>query len=219
MAELSRRSEVAVATIKFYLREGLLPAGESTATNQAEYSEDHLRRLRLVRALIAHGKLSVASTRDVLVAVAEPLDRYQTLGVTHYALQAPAGKSAPPEGEPDEAAVETDRLIDGMGWHVRPESPLRETLAEGLRSLRSLHEIGTTYGAEELTPYAKLAAATARLDLDQLTGLEDRIDIAERALVLTVLLEPVLATLRRMAQEHEATLRYAEGLDEVDGNT
>jgi DNA-binding transcriptional MerR regulator len=35
IAELSRQTEVPVATIKYYLREGLLPAGELSSPNQA----------------------------------------------------------------------------------------------------------------------------------------------------------------------------------------
>ncbi|CAL9581136.1 hypothetical protein SUDANB106_05049 [Streptomyces sp. enrichment culture] len=205
MSELSRRSGVPVPTIKFYLREGLLRPGRATASNQAEYEEEHLRRLRLVRALITLGGLSVAATREVLEAVGEPLGRYETLGVTHYALRSPV--AAVPEGDDtDGSAAEVERLVERMGWTVTEQSPLRGALAAGLRALR---EVGADYGAEELVPYAELAAATARLDLDQLAGIEDRIDIAERALVLTVLMEPVLATLRRMAQENEAALRYA----------
>ncbi|MFP8904713.1 MerR family transcriptional regulator [Streptomyces atacamensis] len=205
MSELSRRSGVPVPTIKFYLREGLLRPGRATASNQAEYEEEHLRRLRLVRALITLGGLSVAATREILEAVGEPLGRYETLGVTHYALRSPV--AAVPEGDDtDGSAAEVERLVERMGWTVTEQSPLRGALAAGLRALR---EVGADYGAEELVPYAELAAATARLDLDQLAGIEDRIDIAERALVLTVLMEPVLATLRRMAQENEAALRYA----------
>lgn len=219
MSELSRRSGVPIPTIKFYLREGLLRPGLATASNQAEYDEDHLRRLRLVRALITLGGLSVAAAREVLEAVTEPLDRYETLGVTHYALSAPvsarADRKSAESGENagggeggNGSAAEVERLIERVGWNITERSPLREALAAGLRAL---HEVGAGYGADELVPYAELAAATARLDLDQLAGIEDRIDIAERALVLTVLMEPVLAALRRMAQENEAALRYAGG--------
>ncbi len=44
ISELSRRSGVSIPTIKYYLRDGLLPAGRATAANQADYDEDHLRR-------------------------------------------------------------------------------------------------------------------------------------------------------------------------------
>src|ERR1700716_801088 len=43
MAELSAESGVPVATIKYYLREGLLPPGERTSRNQARYDDVHVR--------------------------------------------------------------------------------------------------------------------------------------------------------------------------------
>ena len=40
IAELSSRSGTSIPTIKYYLREGLLPAGEATGRNQADYGDD-----------------------------------------------------------------------------------------------------------------------------------------------------------------------------------
>ena len=37
LAELSRRSGASRSTVKFYIREGLLPAGNPQARNQATY--------------------------------------------------------------------------------------------------------------------------------------------------------------------------------------
>ena len=47
MSELSQTSGVAIPTIKYYLREGMLPQGVQLAATRAEYDESHLRRLRL----------------------------------------------------------------------------------------------------------------------------------------------------------------------------
>ncbi|MFD0479411.1 MerR family transcriptional regulator [Nonomuraea thailandensis] len=55
ISELSARSGVAIPTIKYYLREGMLHQGEQTAATRAEYDETHLRRLRLIRALLDVG--------------------------------------------------------------------------------------------------------------------------------------------------------------------
>lgn len=43
LSELSKQSGVTTATIKYYLREGLLPPGERVTATQAEYDESHLR--------------------------------------------------------------------------------------------------------------------------------------------------------------------------------
>ena len=66
IAELSRLSGVTPATIKYYLREGLLAPGVHTHPNQVEYTEHHVTRLRLIRALIEIGGLSVSATSDLL---------------------------------------------------------------------------------------------------------------------------------------------------------
>ena len=72
ISDLSHATGVPVPTIKFYLREGILPFGRGIATNQAEYGEDHVRRLRLIRALAEVGGLPLATVRDVLGAVDDP---------------------------------------------------------------------------------------------------------------------------------------------------
>ncbi|SDP79400.1 hypothetical protein SAMN04487981_14126 [Streptomyces sp. cf386] len=53
-----------------------------------------------------------------------------------------------------------------------------------------MSRLGTDCTGEDLTPYARLATATADLDFAQFEGIEDRIALAERAVVLTVLFEP-----------------------------
>ena len=91
IGELSRRTGVPVPTIKYYVREGLLPPGELTSPNQAAYGETHERRLRLIRALLDVGGLKVAEIADVLAAVDDPERQLHTVlgaaaervGITH----------------------------------------------------------------------------------------------------------------------------------------
>jgi DNA-binding transcriptional MerR regulator len=87
IAELSRVSRLPVATIKYYLREGLLPQGELTAANQADYSALHLHRLRLIRVLTQTGGLSLAATREVLAAIDDAtLSTHDMLSTVQRAL-------------------------------------------------------------------------------------------------------------------------------------
>ncbi|WP_326663157.1 MerR family transcriptional regulator [Streptomyces canus] len=232
ISELSRRSGVPVATIKYYRREGLLPEGRALNPTAVEYGEEHIQRLRLIRSLIQLGGLSVARTREVLEAVDRPLDAFETLGVVHHALPVPSadktGKggqgggqgdsspdSAADETVPDEgAAVRVETLIDSMGWQISDESPHRPALAE---SLAALARLGADYTTDDLIPYARLATATADLDFMRLDGIDDRIALAERAVFLTVLFEPVVRLLRRLAQEdanHRRHHRRASGRSE-----
>jgi DNA-binding transcriptional MerR regulator len=206
MSELSRLSGVSVTTIKYYLREGLLPAGRQLSATQAEYDENHLRRLRLIRALIGVRGLSVSTTREVLGALAEhTADAHRFLGLALGAI----GLADETEADSSDSA-EVDALIEELGWSVHKAAPARSTLAETLASLRTL---GSPLEWQVLLPYARLAEETAILDLDQLDGIGDPLEAAERALLLTVLLEPALMALRRMAQENESARRHADATD------
>ncbi|MCG2842418.1 MerR family transcriptional regulator [Sandaracinobacter sp. RS1-74] len=51
MRELEKASGVSRETIRFYIREGLLPEPDRTHRNSATYSDDHLARLLTIRRL------------------------------------------------------------------------------------------------------------------------------------------------------------------------
>jgi DNA-binding transcriptional MerR regulator len=90
ISELSSRSGVPVATIKFYLRENLLHDGVRTAANQAQYDENHVARLRLIRALLGLGGLSIAAAHRVIRAIEEPPESvHELIGVAATAIAGP----------------------------------------------------------------------------------------------------------------------------------
>ncbi|TVZ95228.1 MerR family transcriptional regulator [Streptomyces sp. BK340] len=198
ISELSRRSGTPVGRIKYYLREGLLPPGRSTGATIAEYGEEHVQRLRLIRALTARGGLSIAAARDVLAAVDHPEESRPTLGVLHHALPIPAEPGYAEVGS--EQLQQVEQLLDALEWDISDDSPHPHALAAGLQELSRL---GVPFDNDDLLPYARLAASVARLDLEQLDGIEAPEQLAERAAIVILLLEPVLALLRRLAQEGE----------------
>ena len=207
IAELSRRGGVPVATVKYYLREGLLPPGEATARNQADYAEEHLHRLRLVRALLEVGKLPLASVRDVLAAVdEESLPLHEVLGRAHHAL-GPRDAGGPEPEDVRRARNEVDGLLVALGWRVSQAAPGRRALADALVALRRL---GRDVGPEAFEPYAKVAESLAAGELAHLDGHEgSRADLVEAVVVGTVVFEAALVALRRLAQEHHSALRAA----------
>ena len=123
IAELSGRSGVPVPTIKYYLREGLLPPGESTQRNQARYDERHLQRLRLVRVLLDVGGLPIAAIRDLLADLDRPDPNL------HHALGRALKSASPqPDAEPVDADLalaesEVDALVERRGWRVAAPRP------------------------------------------------------------------------------------------------
>jgi DNA-binding transcriptional MerR regulator len=62
--ELAQRAGVAVDTIRYYQREGLLPSGERSGRSK-RYGGDHLERLERIRALQAR-RFSLAAIRALL---------------------------------------------------------------------------------------------------------------------------------------------------------
>jgi DNA-binding transcriptional MerR regulator len=90
ISELSSRTEIPVATIKFYQRENLLHDGVLTAATQAQYDQSHVARLRLIRALIGPGGLSIAAAHQVIQAIEEPPESvHELLGVAAAAVAGP----------------------------------------------------------------------------------------------------------------------------------
>ncbi len=96
IGELSRVTEVPVPTIKYYLREGLLPQGELSSPNQASYGEPHVRRLRLIRALVELAQVPVAQVKEILESLdSDDVPLHDQIGRAHRALT-PTRKLRPP---------------------------------------------------------------------------------------------------------------------------
>jgi DNA-binding transcriptional MerR regulator len=205
IAELSRTSGVSVATIKYYLREGLLPPGKTGAPNQAEYSAAHLHRLSLIRTLVDVGRLPISSCRAVIAAIDErKLSLHDTLGIAHDALP-PAPPDTPADGDLEVALGDVDDYLDTLGWIGSEHSPARYTLAQALVSLRRL---GQVCGPEVFDLYARHADEIATREIASLPPGEDRDRIVEEAVVGTVVFEAALTALRRLAEAHHSAIRY-----------
>jgi DNA-binding transcriptional MerR regulator len=203
IGELSRRSGVPAPTIKYYVREGLLPAGDRTKANQAEYDEAHLRRLGLVCALIDVGGLSVRDAQRVIGHLDTPdVAPLIGMGKAQYAL---TPESAPPDDEVTTLARrEAGALIERQGWAVGPNNPARESLAE---ALAALHRLGRPDLMELLDDYAAAAGKLAGADLTAVLRADSLDEIAETVVIWTVLGDRVFSALRRLAQENEAARR------------
>ncbi|MGW7266745.1 MerR family transcriptional regulator [Streptomyces sp. NPDC054842] len=209
LTELSERSGVSLATIKYYLREGLLTPGRRIGATTAEYDEGHLRRLRLVRALIQVGGVPVATAREILGHVDDDsLGRTIRLGAALWAL--PQG---PEPDERDPAVVtarrEVDRLLEMLGWETARElstlSPVHRSLVVAVATLIRL---GYPWDAELMAPYAELMHRAAVRDLDFVETHPSEAEKVETAVAAAVLFEPVLKALHRLAQEEESARRY-----------
>jgi DNA-binding transcriptional MerR regulator len=203
ISELSERSGVSPASIKYYAREGLLPAGERTGYNQTDYTPAHLERLRLIRSLIDVGGLSVAATAAVLSAIDAPdLPLGEVLGVAQNALPQPI---TPP------SAASVQRVVDLAAEHGWPAHTEHNP---GVRIVASVLDGWAAVGREDLAStlpaYARAADVIAEADLDAVAHVvgDARAGAAQTVVVGTVLGDQLLAGLRRIAQQHAALKRY-----------
>jgi DNA-binding transcriptional MerR regulator len=204
--ELSSRSGVSVPTIKYYLREGLLPPGELISRNQANYDDAHLRRLRLIRALIDIGGLTIAAVKEVLAAADAPDETVRSMLFT--AQQSISGQ---PDLPRDDAWAEAEQnvadLVERRGWKVRADSRAWQTVVAVLVSARQLeHGVWT----RKLDIYADACERIATADLDYVAGIEEVDAMLEGTVVGTVLGDTLMTALRRLAHQSESVTRLGE---------
>lgn len=201
ISELSAATDVPVATIKYYLREHLLPEGERTSATQAAYGPAHVQRLSVIRALLSAG-VSIADTRRVVGALDSPPGPYDLLGIAHAAVTPDAAGPADPR---DTAAA--DALYTRLGGGVHREESLVAALAHALGTLR---RAGFAVPDAVLDRYVDSARSIAEAEIDGIptSSVED----AVRYVVLgTVLTEPLLLALRRAAQQIVSSARFGGG--------
>ena len=190
ISELSRTTGVPVATVKYYLREGLLPPGHATGATQAQYDDHHVARLRLARALVQVGGLSIAAARDVLTALNTAGDSWHhVLGVAHSAL--------PPQIRTDTSPARAIELMRDWDWPVTPGAPALRQLEQ---ALQALDEVGAPVDPDRLAKYAQLAREIAEVDVAGVPTTTPE-EAATTVVIGTILWEPVLLALRRLAHE------------------
>lgn len=205
ISDLSRQTGVPVPTIKFYLRERLLPPGEPTGRNQAIYGKAHLRRLRLIRAFTTVGQLDLTSVRALLAAIENETLSLPTLFDVVNRTLLPQENPRPDDGFALRGAREdVEGLIHEHGWRVDPEGPVSTHLAQVLAALRRL---GCDCGMDFFATYAEAAEKLVVLELDLLSP--EHPDCAA-AVARSVLLEVALCAMRRMALEHHVALRFGQ---------
>lgn len=226
ISELSRRSGVPVSSIKFYLREGVLPAGTPLARNQADYGERHLERLALIRALREVAALAFEGiarvTRELDRALAEGWDtRADPVGEALRAIHAPPPRErgAAERAEHEKLRAEVRALLRGLSWTTGEERHFfADEIADALVQVRRY--LFPDYPVAALGPLARVAWLLSEVEFENAPGgarvpLRARgDDIAEptrRAILSTVLFERIFGSLRRCANSMRV-IRISEGL-------
>ncbi len=187
VAELGRVTGVPIPTIKYYLREGLLPPGARVGPNQASYDHTHVRRIRMIRALVDVGGLSIAATRDVLRA----MNRLDGKSALREAMASAASPVAP--GQERGATTKVAEVLAAHGLAGHAHTAAGRSLLAAVTVLYELDRTDLLALLEPLTEVcvrlAEIEAAAVRCD-----------DDAEGVVIGTVLGDVVMSSIRRMAK-------------------
>jgi DNA-binding transcriptional MerR regulator len=213
ISELSTASGVPVASVKFYLREGLLSPGVALNARESAYDESHLRRLRLIRGLIQVAGTSIEQIRQLLEIIETPdQTAIEVVGRATAALSSRQTRTSAMAPE-DTTAVEA--LLDRLGVeYVAGSANLRMLAA----ALDLADQVGLPSTDEQLAAYVRAARETASADFARVPW-NDPQQAAEWAVLGTVLYEPVLTALRRLAHSELAEKVEWHGSHGVTGRT
>ncbi|TQF68594.1 MerR family transcriptional regulator [Rhodococcus spelaei] len=206
VSELVERSGVPLATIKFYLREGVLMPGEATSATQSRYGEQHVQRLALIKALAGAG-LPIHKIRAIVRLVDEPGDDlYATLG------RAVAMLPPYPDGERDADGdyPRARRVLERLGQVYDPDFP---AVAQLERALKAVEEVGIPMTDQRVDAYGRHIMGIARMELDLMPA--DSAAAVEYAVLGTAVYEPVIAAMRRVAYQDIASRIFLRDMPET----
>ncbi|RUR01791.1 MerR family transcriptional regulator [Labedella endophytica] len=199
ISELSRLSGVSVASIKYYIREGVLAAGESDGPNRATYGGDHLARLRLIRGLVDSAGVSIAGVKRIAGALDAGIPVNEAFGVAQSAVPLVGATDGT---EPSAHATDAIRDV------IHPHAVGHPAAASAARALDTFEAAGEPISAAWLERYAEAAAIVARADFDELERRPDPAAQARIVAVGTALGDVVFQSLRRIAQATEGERRF-----------
>lgn len=196
VSELVERTGIPLATIKYYLREGLLMPGIATSATQATYGEEHARRLALIRALTEVVGLTVQKAGEVIALIDHPdSDLFETLGKAVAAL--------PPYLEEAEEYPRARAALERMG---QVYDPRYAAVGQFERALAAAEAVGIPMDAERLDGYARHVMAIAEIDIAAVPT-DSASAAVEYSVLGTAIYEPVLAAMRRLAHQDLAARR------------
>jgi DNA-binding transcriptional MerR regulator len=200
LKELSHASGVSVASIKFYLREDLLKSGNPGTANRAEYTQEHLDRLELIRLLRQVVGLGLDKIKTLTSAVDNPeMDVLNLLGLTQATVL-----GLPAEAVPDHRWA--TELMSGGRWLDAP-SLARNSLNE---LFAQMEEFGVAPDATVLSAYAAAVDRVAALDIGHVEEQSTRDQMVRTVAVGTFLYSKLLLRMLALAQTSRAMQRFPE---------
>lgn len=180
-----------------------MPEGTRLSPNQIDYGQIHVQRVRLIRALLETGGLSIAAAKEVISVLDAPdMPLAETFRVAQCVMSNPRTTETAPSAACRQRVTD---LAQQQGWRSSADNPGIDAAA---RALDGLHAIGFEPTDDYLGAYAAAASSAADADVRALTARSGPDEVAELMVAGTVLGDPLFAGLRRLAQEHATSVLF-----------
>jgi DNA-binding transcriptional MerR regulator len=140
ISELAERADVPVATVRHYLREGLLPEPVKTSKNMAYYPPEFVERIRTIKRLQEERFMPLRVIRDAVLAERTPKEELlKRFDLPARALDrlAEVGVLSPDDGgysQADVRIIESIAKFRAEGWNEKTGFGARDVarLMDGL---------------------------------------------------------------------------------------
>lgn len=192
ISALSEATGASIATIKFYLREGVLPRGVALSATRAVYSDEHVKRIRLITALTEVRSLPMSRVKEILALVDSPLpDPSESLSRAIGALP-PYVPDSPSGDYPlaREALASLDYIYD-------PRSAAVKQLNSAIQAVK---DADLFWDDDDVIFYGTIAMTMAQRELAPMARMKPS-EIIGFAVMGTAMYEPVILALRRLAHQ------------------
>jgi DNA-binding transcriptional MerR regulator len=207
ISELSRRSGTPTATVKYYIREGLIAGAKKQDADGHDFDQDAVDRLKLIKGLVHVVGLSISQVRQIL-AIMSDLNQWPFQAMARATETLPlCGAGRPEASLGPERDAELSASLDDLGFHGVPDLPyVRQTKA----AMALAQECGVGVDDAHLGSYAAAAREVAQADFAHLP-LDNPARALQAAVLGTTIYEPILLGLRRLAHREAAETASASG--------
>lgn len=199
MSELSKTSGVSTASVKYYLREGMLPAGQAVGPRDADYDAGHVERLEIIRNLRDTAQLPIATVKRLMAAADD-----DTIPIPQLVAMAHSSVLASREITAMERELAA-QLLTGLDWTVPERSPVFGQLAHLLGVLNAGQ---APTDPEGLAPWLAAAEQVAQMELGLTRTGGSRALLAHDVVIGTYLSNQLLVTLHMAAQVNTAIKQF-----------
>lgn len=170
LQELSEATGMPIASIKFYLREGVLPSGRPLTATRSDYDDRHVRRIRTIQTLRGVNRFSVEQIRAVVALVDSGATRVEIMKALQREIHS-LGDPVPGR------TAEGNAVVTARGW---PDVP---TAARGALDdhLEEMARLGVSLPPDALDVYGRAVDLIAHVDIDDAASAEDLDTLVSKA--------------------------------------